>query len=50
MEKIVKRVGNSIGITFSGDDKKIWDLRPGKVVQIEIKEIWDLKKGRKHEK
>lgn len=43
MEKIIKRVGNSIGIIFDVDDKKIHNLKPGRVIKIEIKEVRDLK-------
>ena len=42
MEKIIKRIGNSIGIIFDVDDKKIHNLKKGKIVKIEIKEVRDL--------
>ena len=42
MEKIIKRVGNSIGIIFDVDDKKIYNLKKGRVIRIKVEEVRDL--------
>lgn len=36
MKKIIKRIGNSICITFSKEEKKIYDLKSGDVIDFEI--------------
>ena len=33
--KVVKQFGNSIGITFDGDDKKVWNIKVGSKIQID---------------
>lgn len=43
MEKIIKRVGNSIGIIFDVDDKRIYGLKKGKVIKFTIEEVRELK-------
>ncbi len=43
MEKIVKRIGNSIGIIFDVDDKRIYNLKKGKVIKFTIEEVRELK-------
>jgi len=43
MEKIVKRIGNSIGVIFDVDDKRIYSLKKGKVIKFTIEDVRDLK-------
>lgn len=33
--KIVKQLGNSLGITFDADDKKAWCIKKGSKIQID---------------
>lgn len=36
MKKIVKRYGNSLVVIFSNDEKKIWNLQEGDVIDMTI--------------
>ena len=47
MRKIVKRIGNSIGIIFDVEDKEIYDLDIGKVIEFDIKDVKDLERLKK---
>lgn len=37
MKKIIRNIGNSIGIIFNKEEKKIYQLQKGEVIEIEIK-------------
>ena len=37
MKKIIKKTGNSLCITIDAEDAKIYDLKEGDVIDIEIK-------------
>ena len=34
MKKIIKKIGNSLGITFDAEDKKIYGMKEGDVVDL----------------
>ena len=42
MKKIIKRIGNSIGIILDREDAKIYEIKLGDVVEVHIRKI---KKG-----
>ena len=35
MKKIIRKVGNSIGITFNSEQQKVFSLTIGQVIQFE---------------
>jgi hypothetical protein len=39
MKKIIKQLGNSIGITFNKEEKEIYELNIDDIVNIEVKKI-----------
>jgi antitoxin component of MazEF toxin-antitoxin module len=44
MIKEIKQLGNSQGITFSPEEKRIYDLNLGDVIEVEVVKV---KKGKK---
>ena len=36
MKKEIKNIGNSIGLTFSPEERRIYELEVGKIIDIEI--------------
>ena len=39
MKKIIRRVGDSIGIIFNKEESKIYQLEKNQVIEIIIKEV-----------
>ena len=39
MKKIVRVIGNSLGIIFNTEEQEVYLLKKGKVITIEIKDI-----------
>ena len=39
MKKIIKRLNNSVGITFNKEERKIYDLEIDDIIEIEIERI-----------
>jgi hypothetical protein len=39
MIKIIKQIGGSLGIIIDGEDKKIYDLADGDLVEIKLKKV-----------
>jgi hypothetical protein len=37
MKKVIKRIGNSIGIIFDREDCKIYDLKIGNIIELDDK-------------
>ena len=44
MEKIIKAMGNSIGITFNKEEKEINELEAGDIIEIAITKLGKKKK------
>lgn len=44
MQKIVKKIGNSLGIIFNRDERKIIGLKKGSILEIDV-EKKEEKKG-----
>ena len=42
MIKLVKRIGNSIGVIFDIEDRELYDLALGKAVDIEIRKVFKI--------
>ena len=38
MKKVIKKIGNSLGIIFNKEDQTIYGLKKGKIIDIKIKE------------
>lgn len=47
MKKLIKKIGTSTGITFSAEEKLIFDIAPGKIIEIEIKNTEEKKENGK---
>ena len=47
MIKLVKRIGNSIGVIFDIEDRELYDLALGKAVDIEIRKVFKLENLKK---
>lgn len=43
MKKIIKKIGKSIGVSFTQDEQKIYGIEPGKIFDIELVEEKDVK-------
>jgi len=39
MKKIIHRVGNSIGIIFNAEDREIYGLKDGIIIEIKIQKV-----------
>ena len=39
MKKIIRRVGDSIGVIFNKEESKIYNLEKNKIIEITIKEV-----------
>jgi len=37
MKKIIRKIGNSVGIIFNAEEQEVYRLKKGKVIVIEIK-------------
>jgi len=37
MKKIIRKIGNSLGIIFNAEEQKVYNLKKDKVITIEIK-------------
>jgi len=44
MKKILKKIGNSIGLSFSREEQKIYDLRIGKIIDLPESSLKDIEK------
>ena len=44
MKKLIKKIGTSTGITFSAEEKQIFEIEEGVIIDIEIKKIEKKKK------
>lgn len=46
MRKIVRKVGNSVGITFNKEEQATHNIEPGDTIRITIKKIKNARKKR----
>lgn len=44
MKKIIQEYGNALVIRFNGDDKKLYGLKKGEIVELKITKIKEYKK------
>jgi len=45
MKKIIKKIGDSIGLIFDREERTIFDLEVGDIIDIEIKKVKEEEDG-----
>ena len=45
MKKIIKKIGDSIGLIFDREERTIFDLEVGDIIDIEIKKVKEGEDG-----